>query len=375
MHLVDTTMFYCPRGGGVKRYLLAKQAWARRSARTLQHSLLVPKMHDGESRVATCDAWAIPLVDGYRFPISLTQWQRSLESLGPDLIEAGDPYIPAWATRRVGEKLGIPIVAFFHSDLPRMLEQRVKGWVKPLARSYLRTLYAGFDLIFAPSHAMLEQLDAWGIRNIALQPLGVDTAVFTPTRRDGRLRRELGLPDETRLLVYAGRFAREKNLSTLVAAVERLGPPYHLLLVGGAQRAALNAHTTILPYERSEARLARLIASCDAFVHAGDQETFGLVVIEAMACGLPVVAIASGGVKELVSEQVGVPIDKPDTTKLSAAIAALFERDLSALGRAARAQVLQAHSWDVAFRQLFRRYAKLAGEPSLQAAMLGQLEA
>lgn len=362
MHLVDTTMFFCPRGGGVKRYLLAKHAWLNATTRSIRHSLLVPGPHHDIAGVRTCDAWSMPLGDGYRFPLRISPWREALIALRPDLIEAGDPYLTAWATRAAAEKLGIPIVAFFHSDLPRMLEQRVKAWIKPIARSYLRSLYSGFDLVLAPSRAMLDQLDAWGIRNIALQPLGVDTKIFTPAARRANLRKQLGLPPDTRLLIYAGRFAREKNLHALVDAVGILGRPYHLLMVGGERRKALTPTATVLSYERDEARLACLLASCDAFVHAGDQETFGLVVIEAMACGLPVVAVAQAGVKELVNERVGMPVDRPEPQKLSAAISGLFERDLEALGKTARSKVLHTHSWDVAFRQLLRHYSLLAGE-------------
>jgi hypothetical protein len=87
----------------------------------------------------------------------------------------------------------------------------------------------------------------------------------------------------------------------LISAAARLGQPYHLLLIGGDKLERLNAQVTVLPYEPVSVRLARVLASCDAFIHAGAEETFGLVLIEAMACGIPVVAVASGGLAELVA--------------------------------------------------------------------------
>jgi len=369
-HLVDTTMFFCPRGGGVRRYLLAKQAWLKAHAPHIRHTLLVPDPQQAVEGIVTCQGRGIPLGDGYRFPVSRARWRKSLLECAPDLIEAGDPYVPAWATRDAGQRLGIPVTAFFHSDLPRMLEKRAGGWTQPLARAYLRNLYGGFDLVLAPSRAMLEKLDAMGVANIALQSLGVDTEIFRARSRHADIRRQLGLPSHTRLLVYAGRFAREKHLDVLLSAVVRLGSPYHLLLVGGETHARIGPHATVLPYERSEARLARLLASCDALVHAGNEETFGLILIEAMACGIPVVAVGSGGIRELVEDDVGLLATRSEAGEMAAAIAALFERDVHAMGVAARERAVRLYSWDAAFRQLLRHYAGLRGE---QTNSLGSL--
>ena len=361
MHLVDATMFFCHRGGGVKQYLLAKHAWLRARAVPIRHTLLVPGPLSGFSDVQTCAGPAIPLGGGYRFPLSVARWRDALVRLAPDLIEAGDPYVVGVAARAAARRLGIPAVAFFHSDVPRMLEQRLGPWVGGLARGYLRKLYAGFDLVLAPSVTMLDKLEAWGVRNTALQPLGVDTQIFSPARRDPAVRRALGMSDDTRLLVYAGRFSREKNLHVLTGAVEKLGRPYHLLLVGADRFHRPSPRVTQLPYESDAHRLAALLASCDALVHAGDQETFGLIVIEGMACGLPVAAVGIGGTKELVDDAVGVLVPRPDVAEMAAAIRALFERDRRSVGAEARARVLHSYSWDVAFGRLLQHYARLAG--------------
>lgn len=361
MHLVDATMFFCHHGGGVKQYLLAKHAWFRALAVPVRHTLLVPGPLSGFSEVQTCTSLSIPLGGGYRFPLSIRRWSDVLVRMAPDLIEAGDPYVVGLAARRAAKRLGIPAVAFFHSDMPRMLKQRLGPWIGGPARGYLRNLYAGFDLVLAPSLTMLDKLEAWGVHNTALQPLGVDTRVFTPARRDPAVRRELGFADETRLLVYAGRFSREKNLHVLTGAVEKLGRPYHLLMVGADRFERPSPRVTLLPYESDVHRLSALLASSDALVHAGDQETFGLIVIEGMACGLPVAAVGIGGTKELVDDSVGVLAARPDVAEMAAAISGLFDRDRIAVGTAARARALSLYSWDAAFGRLVQHYARLAG--------------
>ncbi|HEX2386430.1 MAG TPA: glycosyltransferase, partial [Candidatus Binatia bacterium] len=248
MHLLDTTMFFCQRGGGVKKYLLAKHAWLGKFAAPVRQTLLVPGPLPGFSDVRTCGGPSIPLAGGYRFPLSVPRWRDALVALAPDLIEAGDPYVVGFAARAAAKRLRIPVVAFCHSDLPRMLKQRVGSWIGPIARAYLRNLYAGYDLVLAPSATVRDKLESWGVHNTAQQPLGVDIDVFTPKHRDPNFRRSIGVAEETRLLVYAGRFAREKNLHVLTGAVDKLGDPYHLLMVGADRLARPSPRVTQLPY-------------------------------------------------------------------------------------------------------------------------------
>ena len=366
MHLVDTTMFYSARSGGVKRYLNAKHDWLIKHAPQIRHTLLVPQCRTPTSYVVSCSSRSLHLPDGYRLPVDLLAWRKALLSLQPDLIEAADPYIPAWAARLVAHRLQVPAVAFFHSDMPRMIGERVGHWSAAIARPYLRQLYRGFDLVLAPSALMHERLLDAGIDHSAIQPLGVDVDVFHPARRNLLLRRQLGLNADTRLLVYAGRFAIEKNIPALLRTVERLGRPYHLLLIGGRRRERVSSQATVLPYQRNSERLAALLASCDALVHAGDQETFGLVAAEAMGCGLPVVAVAGGALSEIVDDSVGRLA--PSNRVLDEAVAAVFAGDVAALGAAARRRAVMSHSWENVFRQLLGRYASLTA-PALARSL------
>ena len=118
--------------------------------------------------------------------------------------------------------------------------------------------------------------------------------------RDAGLRARRGWPDDARVLVYAGRFAPEKHLDVLADAVGRLGAPYVLLAVGaGPAPPPASERVVVQPFVASASELATVLASADAFVHAGDQETFGLSVLEAMACGTPAVVRDAEGLGEL----------------------------------------------------------------------------
>jgi alpha-1,6-mannosyltransferase len=360
MHLVDTTLFYSPTSGGVRRYLNAKHAWYLRQPQ-VTHSILVPgertQLHRGD--VSTIAGSIVPGTFNYRLPLSVRRWKRMLRELQPDLIEAGDAFHPAWCALDVARGLQVPAVAFFHSHLPRLIRIRVGDTIGRLAGRYVRWLYERFDLVFAPSRVMCDFLRELGLGNVVLQPLGVDTLTFHPARRGQHLRRRLGLRDDVRLLAYAGRFSAEKNIHVLRDAFARLGNQYHLLLVGGGEHQRPAPNVTLLPYHRDSAELAATLASADALVHAGTAETFGLVVLEAMACGRPVIGIRANAVAELVDDSVGISVARAEGALLARAVRDLYDRDIEALGQAARARVEAQYSWDRALQHQLTVYDTL----------------
>jgi len=362
MHLVDTTLFYSPTSGGVKRYLSAKHAWL--SAHTSwEHSIVVPgprtEVQRGE--VSTLAALTIPGTFNYRLPLSPLAWNRVLDSLEPDLIEAGDAFHPAWSAWIVARRRGVPVAAFYHSNFPQLVGRRIGSLSERVVGRYVRWLYEHFDIVFAPSRSMCAFLNSLGVRHAVHQPLGVDADIFRPERRSPDLRARLGLSADVRLLAYAGRFAGEKNLPVLLHAFARLGAPYHLVLIGGDREARPSANVSLLPYRRDSLELARWLASADALVHAGTKETFGLVILEAMACGRPVVAARAGAIPEFVDNTVGVLAEPNSGERMAEAISALFERDVDALGAAARARVLRQFTWQKAFQAQTAVYASLVG--------------
>jgi alpha-1,6-mannosyltransferase len=361
MHVVDATLFYSPTSGGVKRYLLAKHEWMR-SNTNWRHSLVVP----GESPthapgdISMVAGGRVPGAFNYRLPLNPLRWSRAIEALEPDLIEVGDAFHPAWAASRVARRRGIPLIAFYHSNFPQLAGRRLGSAVQKLIEWYVRRTYERCELVLAPSRHTCDYLHSIGVRHATCQPLGVDVDVFHPSRRQRDLHGELGLPRGTRLLAFAGRFSAEKNIPVLTEALRRLGEPYHLLLIGGDQ-SRRDGNVTRIPYCRDNVELASYLASADAFVHAGVHETFGLVVLEAMACGRPVVAMRAGALPELVDEAAGVlaqPHEDPEVAAASfaSAIEALFARDLERMGAAARQHVEANYSWTRALQGLMTRY-------------------
>jgi alpha-1,6-mannosyltransferase len=363
MHLVDTTLFFSPTSGGVRRYLTAKHDWLQAHT-PHRHSLLVPgpatALNPGD--ISTIAGWKVPGSFNYRLPLSPPRWVHMLDALQADLIEVGDVFHPAWCAMRAARRRDIPLVGFFHSNFPQLAGRRLGRLIEAGLGSYVRQVYQRFDLVLTPSRTMCEYLAGIGVHGAVLQPLGVDTAIFSPQRRTLDIRRTLHLADDARLLVYAGRFSGEKNIEVLLEAARLLGHRYHLLLIGGEQHAHPAANVTMMPYRRDSIELASWIASCDVLVHAGCSETFGLVVIEALACGRPVVGTRAGAVPEHIDESVGMLAPPHDAAGMAAAIAALYERDLEALGRAARERAVQRYTWSRALRMLLGHYANVSGQ-------------
>ncbi|MES2354873.1 MAG: glycosyltransferase family 1 protein [Pseudomonadota bacterium] len=357
MHLVDTTMFYAPEGGGVQRYLTAKHHWLRKHT-SVRHTILAPGGVNScaDNGIITLKSSSLLLTNGYRFPLRLAPWRKRLMKLTPDLIEVGDSFGPAWAALDAGQKMGIPVAGFYHSDVIRLVGTRFGATVEKAAARYVRHLYKNFDLVIAPSCYVAEKLQAIGVESVIRQPLGVDAELFHPKRSDPQLRRKLGLREDTRLLIFAGRFAPEKNIPVLLSAFRRLGKRYHLLLVGGGMHLNVPSNVTVYGYQRSERELARLIASCDALVHAGRQETFGLVVLEAMASALPVIGVAEGGVAELVGKRSGILVSSVSGNAFAEGIETLYNYGPELLGRRAREKVEKSYSWNQVMRSLLALY-------------------
>lgn len=360
-------MFWADESGGVRRYLNAKHRFLGASG-DFRHTVVVPGKLS--SLPPLVPGLPLPFATGYRIPLSQRSTRKVVAGLEPDLIEAGDPYQFAWTALRISEDLGVPAVAFYHSDLPELAARALGQAGRRAATAYAGKLYPRFQAVFAPSRYAVERLRSFGVAHAIHQPLGVDTAIFSPERRDPAWRRELeatlGLrsPDssspEPLLAIYVGRFAPEKNLPVLTEAVQRLGGRVVLLAIGGGPVPPSGPHVHVLPFEADSHSLARAIASADVFIHSGDQETFGLAVLEAMACGIPAIVCKSGGLAELVDYSVGYAVENRDSDGFAEALRSLFDRDRTALGNAARERAL-GYDWSVTLPRMVAQYRRLIG--------------
>jgi len=274
------------------------------------------------------------------------------------LCSPGPAGIGAWLLARV---LELPRVGSYHTELAAYAALRTgQAEFEMLANLGLSMFYGACDVVLSPSRASDERLGELGIPNERIRrwDRGVDLNRFDPAHRDDEL-----LPGEVNVL-YAGRLSKEKGVDLLAdsfLAARRRDPRLHLVLAGGGPeedllRARLGEHATFLGWLGGN-DLARAYASADVFLFASSTETFGQVVLESQASGLPVVAVDRGGPASLIEHGETGLLAPPEVSALADAVLAVTGTPLLAerIGRGALAAV-RGRSWEAALDRLAAAY-------------------
>ncbi len=197
---------------------------------------------------------------------------------------------------RAARRCGIPVVSGFHTNFHTYCRHYHARWMEPAVFAYLRRFHNRTGATLAPTEALRADLAAHGLRNVEVLGRGIDTELFTPARRDARLRADWGVEEDAPAVIYVGRLAAEKNLQLAVRAFHALRdvqPGARFVLVGdGPLAARLHAEHPdfIFCGMRTGTELAAHYASGDLFLFPSLTETFGNVLLEALASGLAVVA-------------------------------------------------------------------------------------
>ncbi|MEP6672406.1 MAG: glycosyltransferase [Chthoniobacter sp.] len=384
MKICDITQFYSPVSGGVKRYVSEKVRHIRERTAGDEHILIIPGERDAvitedRARVYTIKSPLISRTSRYRVLLRLEAVESILMRERPDIIESGDPYQVAWKAVHSGTALRIPVVGFYHSHFPEAYVRTARKYCGPLvtemfmdfSRRYIRSLYNRFARTLVPSPALGDLLTSWGVRNIAHIDLGVDTAIFHPQPAPGEdVHAEFAIPRDCTLLLYVGRLAQEKNTQTLFAAfrdlTRRHPRRFHLFVVGdGLQRRELldlqraTGAVTWLDYCAEAPRLAALYRAADLFVHPGVQETFGLVTLEAQACGTPVIGIHGSYMDRIIHSSQALWARENSAGALAAAIEETSHEDLSKANARASQRVAAQYSWAQVFTRMFDLYREV----------------
>ena len=384
MKVCDLTQFYSPLSGGVKRYVHEKLEYIQRCAPDDEHVLIVPgaktEVVAGErSRIYSIRSPLVSRSSRYRALINLRAVGEILERERPDLIESADPYQVGWKAVSAGKRLGIPVVAFYHSHFPeaylrgaaKLLGKRGAKSLMAASRSYVRKLYNRFEATLVPSPQLASVLKEWGVCNVREADLGVNTERFCPAPHDSeQTRNSLGIAPDAMLLLYVGRLAPEKNTAALFKAFEILAKQrpgeFHLLVIGdGPQREQLrrleaqveNVHW--IQYCTDSLELARFYRAADAFVHPGTQETFGLVALESQACGTPVVGISGSQMDRIIFHEQASWARENTPEALAEAISRFTAGDLKAMGDTAAKGAAGRYAWPQVFERLFCIYREV----------------
>jgi len=294
---------------------------------------------------------------------------RAVREFRPDVIHIVTAYSVGLIGLQMARRLRIPAVASFHASLPDILPYYGFGWGAGIMWGYLRWFHKNVAITFCPSASTAQRLRSRGFENVRVWSHGVETSRFCPANRSEQIRKSHGPPDALHVL-YVGRFAPEKNLPVLFDAYRRVTAARpqasHLVLVGDGVYSARTvkrapAHTTATGYLHGE-DLVGAYASADVFVLPSRVETQGNVVLEAMASGLPVIAVREGGVQENVRDGVnGLLCEPGDPQSLADGIVRLL--DDSALRKKLAANAVawaSERSWEASLAPLLAGYEEAA---------------
>jgi alpha-1,6-mannosyltransferase len=391
------TNYYHSRSGGIRTMYHALLQAAERQHRPMR--LVVPAKADrveslGEfTRIYHVAAPHSPFVDSqyrlilpHRFLLPFPTVIRGiLESEQPDLIEICDKCALPWLAGAIRKqwipRAGRPLLVGLSCE---RLDDNFAVFVGPgwrgAASLFMKQIYRRlFDRHIAVSSYVAEELlDETGVvgANVTVLPMGVDADSFGPEHRSAEARRSLldivGGSEGTRLLLYAGRLSREKNIDLLVDMMRaltttngtRAAHDYRLLIAGRGplepwlqeEARNLNGRIILLGHLTNRKALAQLLSNCDAFIHPNPREPFGITPLEAMCSELPLVAPSHGGVMAYCDAQNSW-LAEPNGPSFGSAVRAVFDDPMTRAARISQARLTAlAHVWDKVAEQFFNTY-------------------
>lgn len=317
----------------------------------------------------------LPLYPELKLALPRPSIGMALEEFQPDLVHVVNPAVLGLAGVYYAKMMQITLVGSYHTHLPQYLQHYGLAMLEGVLWELIKATHNQAQLNLCTSTAMVEELRAHGIERLDLWQRGVDTETFHPSLASQEMRSHLsqGHPASP-LLLYVGRLGAEKEIERIKPVLEAI-PNARLALVGdGPHRSALEKYfagtpTHFVGYLKGK-ELGSAYASADAFIFPSRTETLGLVLLEAMAAGCPVVAARSGGIPDIVTDGVnGYLFEPTDEAGALAATQRLLERqdERETLRQNARAEA-ERWSWAAATRQLQNYYRAVLMSQSMPSA-------
>jgi phosphatidylinositol alpha 1,6-mannosyltransferase len=347
-------------------YLLRQGARVRVYSPTIAHPPFEPR---GE--LVSLPSIPIPGRSEYRAPTWLGERVRAdLAEFAPNLVHISSPDFAAREAAKWARDRGLPVVASVHTRFETYPRYYHLGFIEPMVEAWLRKLYRRCDALVTPSPSMIETLRAQGMNDdIGLWSRGVEHAVFNPARRSLEWRRQLDFADDEVVVGFLGRLVLEKGLdefAEVIAALEGRGVPHRVLVIGeGPARATFEERmprACFVGFQGGE-DLGRAVASMDVLLNPSVTETFGNVTLEAMACGVPVVAADATGAASLVEDGINGCLVPPRDIAGYADCIARYAADptLRRAHGAAGAERAKAFEWDAINRAVADTYLRVLG--------------
>ncbi len=329
---------------------------------------------DRRDRITPVASVPLPVYPDIRLAApALGRVLRAARAFAPHLVHCETEFVLGRLGQAAARRLGVPIVTSYHTDFGKYAAAYGAPWLRAATSAYLARFHARARRTYTPSAVAAGELARIGIAHAEVWGRGVDVEAFAPRRRSLALRETIGVGPDAFTFLYVGRLAAEKSVDRVIGAyrraAERLPDGAVRLVIAGAGpreaelRAEAPASAVFLGHLDRDTMLPQLYASADAFVFASETETLGLVVLEAMASGLPVVAVPAGGVAEHLRDGVnGLTAPSGDLDATAHAMVRIatdraLHRRLSAGARA----TAEPMSWDAELDRLDRSYREVLG--------------
>ncbi|MDB5055233.1 MAG: glycosyl transferase [Bacilli bacterium] len=366
MRIAIVTETFLPSTDGIVTRLCASIKWLRNHG----HEVIVIAPDLGIEDFYGAKIFGIParpffLYKSKNLSLPSRKVKQCLITFQPDIVHVVNPALLGAAGIYYSKRLKLPLVASYHTNIPQYLDYYRIPYLKPILWKYLNILHNRADLNLCTSQTVKIELDQRKFHNVKVWNRGVDLERFNPKHFDHNMRMHLtnGSP-ERKLLLFVGRLAAEKNIESIRSVLES-SPDYCLALVGdGPFRSTLENHfkdtnTVFCGFMHGE-ELSKAYASSDVFVFPSITETLGLVLMEAMAAGLPVVAAKSGPTCEQIEHgETGVLYNPDQPNGLLNAVLSLNNMAFSSKISIQTGSYVKSFSWTGPSEQIYQLYREV----------------
>jgi glycosyltransferase involved in cell wall biosynthesis len=354
MRVAVVTENFLPKLDGVTRTLAMLLEHLRRRG---YQAILIgpegsPRRYAG-FRVFGARGLPLPFYPELRALAPPPEFGQRLSWFKPDVLHVADPMLLGAAGIAWARRVGVPVVSSYHTNLAAYCAHYGFPFLQEPAWFYRKILHNQCEATLCPSPSTASAVERRGFERVGVWPRGVDSVLFHPAKRSEEWRRAFG-GETKKITLYVGRLSYEKNLGVLVDAFKALDEPdAHLALIGDGpareslERSLMGHAVSFTGYLTGEA-LAMAYASADVFAFPSLTETFGQVVQEAMASGLPVVSFDAEGVRDLVTNgETGLLAQDRSTRAFTEALRGALHSDQLRAALGARAHAFAAtRTWE-----------------------------
>ena len=338
--------------------------------------------------IVVCNFINLPFQKGYRLGIPGKEVDEALSEFQPDLIHFTSPSLLGRYAIKYGKKNQVPVLNVYHTHFPAYLKYYIGNhgdWLLgPFIKYFVMWFYRNSNLTLVPTRPIKKDLMKLGIRRKKMHVWGraIETGSFDPAFRDDQLFSS-DIPDENKKVLFVSRLVKEKDLNVLLSVyrqLRRLDKTVTMVITGeGPKRKSLERKMphALFTGKVTGNELAKVYASCDLFFFPSTSETFGNVIIEAMASGLPVVSAKAGGPIALVYHgKNGFLINPRDISGFTSHILQILNNPTlrKSMGQEAKGSVhsksledLHNQLWKIYETTISRFHAKHMGVPSMKA--------